>query len=192
MNTEHFKNQIEALGDKWGTPHRGFFSPPIHPKWDIDIYKNGLREEITKFQSKSVPINEIFLKPNLIGKNYLIYKVRYVRAGNERAEILKLVGMLQSSEIDFDDFQYCYLVADESGSILIGEGRINYSGKTSNIKWEYRYPEVKHNIKERIAFLEEFFRGKIWQGCYALDLSYLIGDFKSIFMNWDSNPFQKN
>ena len=185
MNTEHFKNQIEALGDKWGTPHRGFFSPPIHPKWDIDIYKNGLREEITKFQSKSVPINEIFLKPNLIGKNYLIYKVRYVRAGNERAEILKLVGMLQSSEIDFDDFQYCYLVADESGSILIGEGRINYSHKP---KLKRKYPV--DNQEERISFLEEFFRGKIWKGCYALDLSYLIGDFKSIFMNWDSNPLE--
>ncbi len=78
MNTEDFKNQIGVLGDMWGTPHRGLFTD-IPNKWDIDIYQNGLKEEIIKLQSKSVPINEIFLKPNLIGKNYLIYKDRYLR-----------------------------------------------------------------------------------------------------------------
>ena len=101
MNTKHFQNQIGVLADKWGTPHRGFFTD-IPNKWVIDIHKNELKEEIVKFKSKSVSVNEIFLKPNLIGKNYLIYKVRYLRSGNKRVEIPKLVGILQSSEIDFE------------------------------------------------------------------------------------------
>lgn len=189
MNTDYFKNQIEALGDMWGTPHRGLFTT-IHNKWDIDIYKNGLKEELIKFQSKSVPINEIFLKPNLIGKNYLIYKKRNLRDfGGYKQPSFKMIGLLQSSEIDFDDFQYCYLVADESGSILIGENRINFSNKPNR---KDKFPEVTEEYKEkqRIAFLEEFFRGKIWKGCYALDLSYLIGESGSVFMNWNSNPLE--
>ena len=104
-------------------------------------------------------------------------------------EITKLIGILQSSEIDFDDFQYCYLVADESGSILIGDGKINFSHKPN---WKDKYPVVTEEYKknQKIAFLQEYFRGKIWKGCYALDLSYLIGESGSVFMNWDSNPWE--
>ncbi len=186
MNLEDFQNQIRALGDNWGVLQRGLFTT-ITNKWAIDIYENELKEELIKLQSKSVPINEIFLKPNLIGKNYLIYKVRYVFG--ERNEIPKLMGILQSSEIDFDDFQYCYLVADESGSILIGDGKIQFSHKPN---WKGKYPVVTEEYKknQKIAFLQEYFRGKIWKGCYALDLSYLIGESGLVFMNWDSNPWE--
>lgn len=191
MDVKAFKDQTKALGVKWGTPYgyRGLLKETAIPnKWRINISDNGLEQEIIKLQSKSVPLNEIFLKPKLIGETYLMYKRYNLRAGNEW---VSLYGILQSSEIDFEDFQYCYLVTNDSDDILISEGRIDYSEK---INWKHRNPEVTEEYKEKqkIAFLEEFFRGKIWQGCYALDLSYLIGESGSVFMNWNSNPFQKN
>jgi hypothetical protein len=188
MNMEDFQKQLKALGEKWGTPYRGLFTA-VSDKWWIDIYKNGLKEEIKKLESKSVPFYEIFLKPRLIGKTYLIYQNVYPAPHR----LYTLIGLLQSSKIDFDNFQYCYLVADDMGDMLIGESGINFSNKP-NLKGKYPVVTEEYKENQKKSFLDEVFVGKIWTqskgGLTALDVSYLIGNSDSIFMNWDSNPLE--
>lgn len=183
MDVETFKNQMQVFGERWGTQQQG-------NKWRINMNKNGLREEIIKLQSKSVPFYDIFLKPSLIGKNYLLFKYPLWRS--EKFKEPKLIGMLQSSEIDFENFKYCYLTAN-SDSMLISENIVYYSARDA-LRLKHRYPFVTEEYREnqKKSFLEEYFSNTIWIGCYALDLSYLIGNSGSVFMNWNSNPFQKN
>lgn len=191
MNKEDFLNQVEALGEKWGTPQKSFIKT-ADKRWDIDLHKNGLKEEVDKLESKSFPINEIFLKPALIGKSYLIYNFKYYKMPNKSRKIIRLIGLLQSSEIDFNNFKYCYFVADDTSNITISRGRANVANNSSVVARYKRYPVVTEEYREKnnINFLNDVFRGKIWKGCYALDLSYLIGNSGSVFMNWDSNPLE--
>ena len=175
MNVNDFINQVEALGEMWGTQRKSLFNE--NPKkWDISFYKNGLKERVLDLQSKSVPFYDIFLKPSLIGKTYLIYKTKLDRP----ITYPKLIGLIQSSKIDFKNLRYPYMVATDSNDLIIEKQRVNIST---------RLPKGWLSATER-DFLNENFKGKIWKGSYALDLSYLIGNSDSVFMNWDSNPLE--
>ncbi len=104
MNKEDFKNQIEALSERWETQQRNE-QGDYNSVWDTNA-GTRLMEEVDKLQSKSVPINEIFFKPRLIGKTYLIYGDRYF--GGVRINHI-LTGLIQPSKLDFDGFQYYFL-----------------------------------------------------------------------------------
>jgi len=179
MNVDDFINQGELLGEKWGTLIKSLFNT-APKKWDISFYKNGLKERVVDLHSESVPFYDIFLKPSLIGKTYLIYKKRdYRDYGSWKAPAIKLIGLIQSSEIGFR-LSYPYMVATDANDMILGK---------NSVHWSIANPK-RREYETEIDYLNKIFKGKIWKGSYALDLSYLIGNSKSVFMNWDSNPLE--
>jgi len=182
MNVDDFINKLEVLGEKWGTPRKSLFNKGVndgteHKYWDISFYKNGLKEEVLDLHSKSVPFYDIFLKPSLNGKTYLIYK-------KELEGPIRLIGLIQSSEIDYKKLRYPYIVASDTNNIIIAKGRVNISKIIPKVYMRGWIPKTDND------FLNEIFKSTIWKGSYALDISYLIGNSNSVFMNWDSNPLE--
>ena len=181
----YFIRNLEAFGEKWGTIKKTLFG--IRKGWDVEFLSaNGFKDAFQQLDSKSVPIEEIFLNKKLQGKTYLVYKYLGRTKLGDLPSGASLQGIIQTrNTIDSKSINYYYIVAQESNILSIGD-------YDRTVRTSYNRLSVTGGQNEPSKYdIKRYFYNKIWAGCYALDITYLIEHNKFQFLNWiEYNPWQ--